>query len=212
MAPSIDQRLANQSSAIRQLNARHQQIMPALAQALRDIADLKARPRTITEDIDAIPGRRLDTIFSGEVKFTINDLGQRGKPVIIQISQDGPFIMTHYPQILWRPSLPSNTTNLGRWRPVSSYPLPTQVVSTDIIDLMYELQDGGNQRLLQNEPRGPIISRPDNVIPCAVPTEWAPASAINLYPTYNAITWDSNVPPTEGILHVDLIGYRIVNM
>lgn len=212
MAASVAQQVQNQSVALRQLNARHQQMISAVTGLMRDVADLKARPRTITEEIDAIPGRRIEAIFSGEVKFSINDLGQRGKPVIIQISQDGPFIMTHYPQILWFPSLPDNATNLGRWRPVSSYPLPTQVVSTDIIDISYELQDGGNQRLFQNEPRGPVISRPDNIIPCAVPTEWSPNTSINVYPTYKAMTWDAQVAPTEGTLHVDLIGYRIVNM
>jgi len=208
----VNAQFSNHARAIRTLGKRLSDATAVIAQMAQDIADLKSRPRTITEEIDAIPGRRLDTFFSGEVTFTIDDLGQRGKPVIIQISQDGPFIMTHLPMILWRPSAPDNATNLGRWRPVSSYPLPTQVVSTDIIDIEYELQDGGNQRLLQNEPRGPVVSRPDNVVPCAVPTEWAPNASIFIYPTYNAITWDSDVPPTEGTLHVDLIGYRIVNM
>jgi hypothetical protein len=210
---TVDQRLNSLSVACRQLNSRNQQLMAAVAGLLRDVADLKARPRTITEEIDAIPGRRIESVFSGEVTFTINDLGQRGKPVIIQISQDGPFIMCFYPMVLWRPSAPDDATNFGRWRPVRSFPLPTQVVQTDIIDIGYELQDGGNQRLFQNDVRGPILSQPDNILPCAVPTEWSPNAAINLYPTYFAIDFNgSPTPPTAGILHVDLIGYRIVNM
>jgi hypothetical protein len=31
-------------------------------------------------------------------------------------------------------------------------------------------------------------------------------------PTYLALTWNSASPPTAGVLHVDLIGYRIVNL
>jgi hypothetical protein len=74
------------------------------------------------------------------------------------------------------------------------------------------MQDGGSQRNFQNAPRGPLLSRPDNVIPCAVPTLWSPNSAIAFFPTYNKLTWNSAIPPTQGTLHVDLIGYRIVNL
>ena len=107
---------------------------------------------------------------------------------------------------------PATATNYQRWRPISTYPLPDQVVDTDIIDILYELQDGGSQRNFQNAPRGPLLSRPDNVIPCAVPTLWSPNAAIAFYPTYNKLTWDSTTPPTQGTLHVDLIGYRVVNL
>jgi hypothetical protein len=210
--PSLQEIVQNQSKAIRVLNSRLGQAMGMVQQLVGDVADLRSRPRTITEEIDAIPGRRLDMVFSGEVDFTLDDLGQRGRPVIIQISQDGPFIQCFQPLILWRPTAPTNATNLGRWRPVSTYPLPTQVVGTDIIDISYEIQDAGAQRLLQNEPRGPVISRPDNFIPLACPTEWAPNAAISVYPTYNAITFDGQVPPTAGKLYVGLVGYRIVNL
>lgn len=171
-----------------------------------------SRPRTIAEQIDALPGRRIESVFSGEVVFTADDDGQRGEPVTIQISQDGPFIETHYPMILWRPSAPDNATNFGRWRPVSTFPLPDQVVDTDIIDIMYEFSDGGNQRNFQNAPRGLVLSRPDNLVPLPVPTMFAAGATIQVFPTYNAITWDGATPPTAGILHVDLIGYRIVNL
>lgn len=176
------------------------------------INSLLTRPKTITEEIDSIPGRRIDTVLSGEVSFTIDQQGVRGNPIVIQVSQDGPFIMTHYPMAIWRPTLPTNTTNFMRWRPVTTFPLPDQVVDTDIIDLMYELQDGGAQRNFQNAPRGPLLSRPDNIVPAAVPTQWAPNAAIVFVPIYNRITWDSNTPPTQGVLHVDFPGYRIVNL
>jgi len=176
------------------------------------VGELQNRPRSVAEEIDAIEGRRMEGTLSGEIEFTIADEFQRGAPITMQVSQDGPFIMTHYPMAIWRPSGPEGATNLGRWRPVSTFPLPDQVVDTDIIDLMYELQDGGNQRLLQNQPRGPLLSRPDNIVPCPVPTLWTPNSVVQFIPTYLAFTWDGATPPTAGILHVDIPGYRIVNL
>ena len=209
---AIEQNLAKISAALRILDKRSGQLQSVVQQQASLIAELQTRPRTITEEIDQIPGRRIETVLSGEVVFDITDEGKRGNPILVQVSQDGPFVMTHYPMALWRPTLPTTATNFERWRPVSTYPLPDQVVDTDIIDLLYEMQDGGSQRNFQNAPRGPLFSRPDNVIPCAVPTLWAPNSAIAFFPTYNKITWDSEVPPTQGTLHVDLIGYRIVNL
>lgn len=211
MSP-IEQNLQKLSAALRILDKRGVQLQSVVQQQAAMLAELQTRPRTITEEIDQIPGRRIETVLSGEVVFDATDEGKRGNPVLIQVSQDGPFVMTHYPMVLWRPTLPTTATNYQRWRPVSTYPLPDQVVDTDIIDILYELQDGGSQRNFQNAPRGPLLSRPDNVIPCAVPTLWSPNSAIAFYPTYNALTWDSATPPTQGTLHVDLIGYRVVNL
>jgi hypothetical protein len=204
---------ANEQAALRQ----HAGVIRNLQKQLNDLTDafnqLQQRPQSVQEQLDATPGRRIDMILSGEITFTTDDSGQRGTPIIIQVSQDGPFVMTHYPMALWRPSLPSTATNLGRWRPVSTFPLPDQVVDTDIIDIMYELNDAGSQRFMQNNPRGPVLSRPDNIVPCPVPTLWSPNAAIQFVPIYNAITFNgSPTPPTQGILHVDLIGYRIVNM
>lgn len=176
------------------------------------VGQQQSRPRSIQEEIDAIEGRRIEGVIGGEVTFTAADVGQRAQPIIIQVSQDGPFVMTHYPMALWFPSAPTNATNLGRWRPVSTFPLPTQQVGTDIIDIQYELNDGGSQRLGQNQPRGPMLSRPDNLVPCPIPTLWAANAAIVFQPTYMSLTWNSNTPPTQGVLHVDLIGYRIVNL
>jgi hypothetical protein len=173
---------------------------------------LISRPRTVQEEIDSIPGRRIEAALCGQVQFDESDLGQRGAPVMMQVPQDGPFIQTHYPMVLWTPNAPDNATNLGRWRPVSTFPLPDQVVDTDIIDLLYEMQDGGNGRLFQNAPRGPLFSRPDNIVPVPVPTLWAPNTSVNLIPTYQGITWDSAVPPTGGTLFVTIPGYHIVNL
>jgi hypothetical protein len=208
----IEQNLQKLSAALRILDKRSSQLQSVVQQQASLLAELQTRPRTITEEIDQIPGRRIETVLAGEVVFDITDEGKRGNPILIQVSQDGPFVMTHYPMAMWRPTLPTTATNYQRWRPVSTYPLPDQVVDTDIIDLMYELQDGGSQRNFQNAPRGPLLSRPDNVVPCAVPTLWSPNSAIAFYPTYNRLTWDGTIPPTQGTLHVDLIGYRIVNL
>jgi hypothetical protein len=219
MASTTDLTVAAQqhAAAIRVLGKRQKQSEATIAQMAQALAELSSRPRTVTEEIDSIPGRRIETIFSGEVAFDAGDENTRGEPVIINISQDGPFIMTHYPMILWYPTAPDDATNLNAWRPIASFPLPTQEVSGDLIDLKYEIIDGGSQRFFQNAPRGPMVSRPDNFAPCAVPTEFAPAAVINIVPTYMRFLWnggggEGQIAPTAGILHVDLIGYRIVNL
>jgi hypothetical protein len=180
--------------------------------ALEDALRANARPHSPTEMIDAIPGRRIESAMVGEITFDATLAGKQGPPVTIQISQDGPFVSTHYPLVLWRPSAPSTATNLNRWRPVSTFPLPTQEVGQDIVDLMYQVIDGGAGRNFQNAPRGPMFSRPDAALPLPMPTLWAPAATIQFVPTYQAITWDGATPPTEGVLHVEFPGYRIVNL
>jgi len=200
------------AALIRGHNTAIRNLQQGQAQIIAALNALQSRPRTIQEEIDAIEGRRIEGVLSGEVTFTAADVGQRAAPIVFQVSQDGPFIMTHYPLCLWRPTAPTNATNLNRWRPVSTFPLPDQVVDTDIIDLLYELNDGGSQRLGQNEARGPLFSRPDNIVPCPIPTVWSPNAAILFQPTYLRLTWDGTVAPTQGTLHVDLIGYRIANL
>ena len=172
-----------------------------------------ARPRTVTEEIDAIPGRRIYFTLSQVQDFTIAQNHQRGTQMSFLVSQDGPFIQTHYPLAMWRPNAPAATTNFGRWRPVSSWPLPTQVVGADIIDLSYEVSDGGSQRNFQNLPvSAGLLSRPDNLIPLPVPTLYTPNTPIQLTPTYENILFDSTIPPTGGTLVIGLPGYRIVNL
>jgi hypothetical protein len=202
------------AAAIRILDQHVRALKQTVALQQEQLKELLTRPRTITEEIDQIPGRRIDTVLSGEITFTLSDEGRRGSPILIQVSQDGPFVMTHYPMATWRPTAPNNATYLQQWSPVSHWPLPTQQYAGNIIDIMYELTDGGNQRNFQNAPRGPLLSRPDNIVPGAVPTLWAPNSALVFTPTYNLIdfTAAAGVATTEGTLHVDFIGYRIVNL
>lgn len=194
---------------IRGLTTRLNQQQNVIAQLQRALV---TKPRTVQEEIDAIPGRRVEAALCGSVAFDLTDEGNRGQPVIMQVPQDGPFIQTHYPMVLWRPTAPTNATNLNRWRPVSTFPLPDQVVDTDIIDILYEMQDGGNGRLFQNAARGPLLSRPDNIVPVPVWTLWAPNTSVNFIPTYSSITFDGATPPTAGELYVTIPGFHIVNL
>lgn len=208
MAPSADQLAA----ALRIQATALQGAISRLNDMAARVGQMQSRPTTVQEEIDAQPGRRIESVLSGEVVFTAADVGQRATPIVIQVSQDGPFVMTHYPLVVWYPSAPSSATNFGRWRPVSSAYLPTQQVTTDFIDLKYEMNDGGSQRQMQNAARGPLFSRPDNIVPAPLPTLWSPNAAIVFQPIYLSLTWDGAVPPTAGTLHVDLIGYRIANL
>ncbi len=176
---------------------------------------------SITEEIDSIPGRRIFYNLNGEIEFDIADNGRRGQPINFLVSQDGPFIQTHYPMAIWRPSAPITATNFGLWRPVSSWPLPAQAVpasanfqlNEDIISISYEFVDGGSQRNMQNLPTPPLLSTPSNLVPLPVPTLFTPNTTIQFFPTYNSIRFsDGAVPPTEGILAIALPGYRVVNM
>lgn len=189
-----------------------QRVVAELASQRQQIASQLNKPDTIWDALNRIPGRWIESTLSGEVTFTAAAAGQRGTPVIITVSQDGPFIQTHYPMVLWFPSLPTNATNFGRWRPVSTFPLPDQVIDTDIIDLQYEMADGGSQRNFQNSPRGPLFSRPDNIVPLPSPVEWAANGTLKFTPIYQAISFNGSTPPTEGTLHVDFPGFRIVNL
>jgi hypothetical protein len=172
------------------------------------------QPRSITEEIDSIPGRRIFYHLVDRADFTAEQDGLRADPLTFLVSQDGPFVMTHYPLVTWKPNLPTNATHFGRWRPVSSWPLPDQVLDDDIIDLSYEFTDGGSQRNFQNEPAGAgPFSRPDNFVPLPVPTLFAPNSTLQFFPTYDNILFSTPAEPTTGgELSVTLIGYRIANL
>ena len=113
------------------------------------------------------------------------------------------------PALYWR------ATNLGKWSPPTSWPLPLQQnVVQDNIDLSYEFFDGGSQRAFNNEVAAPLFSRPDNLAPLPVPTLFAPNANIQFIPTYEDIFFDAiaAVPATGGQLVVTLPGYRIVNL
>lgn len=180
-----------------------------------------AGTRSITSELNSIPGRRIFYNLNGQVTFTIDDDGNRGQPINFLVSQDGPFIMTHYPMIVWRPSAPAGATLFGLWRPVSAWPLPQQAsggavpqdLDEDIISISWELVDGGSQRNMQNLPTPPVLSRPDNMVPLPVPTLFTPNTTIQIFPTYQRILFNNQAtPPTQGTLEVALPGYRIVNM
>lgn len=170
-------------------------------------------------EINAIPGRRLPFWLTGRVRFNIDDNGRRGNPVNLLISQDGPFIMTHMPMVVWRPVAPDTATMFGLWRPVSPWPLPDQFIAgtvdgdTDVISISFEMQDGGSQRNLQNERVPPTFSRPDILSPAPVPALFSPNTTIQLFPTYERILFNNaDVATTEGELVVTLPGYRVVNL
>lgn len=198
--------------------AKIRQLEQAIAQMSGQHAALfemfRARPKSITEEIDSIPGRRIFYTESDLIEFTAANDGLRGDPLTYTISQDGPFIMTHYPLAVWRPNAPENATNFGQWSPVSSWPLPTQQnASQDRIDISYEFVDGGSQRNFQNEAVGPVFSRPDNLIPLPVPTLFSPNSVIQVFPTYENILFTGpSVPTTGGLLGFFLPGYKIANL
>ncbi|MBT8452980.1 MAG: hypothetical protein KJO40_13510 [Deltaproteobacteria bacterium] len=172
------------------------------------------QPRSITQEIDSIPGRRIFYTLSDRVDFDNTLAGRRGDPLSFLVSQDGPFIATHWPLAMWKVNAPDTATNFGAWRPVSTWPLPTQELGTDLIDISWELSDSGSQRAFQNEAAGPVFSRPDNLIPLPVPTLFAPNTVIVVNPTYERIAFDTGAqePTTGGELYFGFPGYKIVNL
>lgn len=203
-------------ATVRQLVAAQNAANKSIAQLQSVITELSRRPRSIVEEIDQIPGRRILFTLSGEQTFAAAQDGQRGTPVTMLVSQDGPFVMTHYPVFSWVPSLPTNATNFGRQSPIRSFPVATQQVTTaiDVIDVSYEFVDAGSQRNFQNlTVSGQLISTADNMIPLPVPTLFAPNTTIQVTPTYLNIAFGAPATPTtQGTLHIDLPGYRIVNL
>ena len=173
-------------------------------------------PKSITHELDSIPGRRIFYNLSATQEFDETLAGQRAQPMNFLVSQDGPYVMTHYPLVIWRPSAPSTATRFGQWRPVSTWPLPVQSVNEDRIDLSYEFVSGGSQRNFNNLPAGPIFSRPDAMAPLPVPTLFTPNEVIQSIFTYQSIFFapavGQEVATTQGTLQVTLPGYRIVNM
>lgn len=186
----------------------------ALQGKLQEFIDAcESQPRSITEEIDSIPGRRIFYTLSGRLDFTAAQDGLRGEPIAFAVSQDGPFIATHYPLVMWKPNAPDNATHFGRWRPVASWPLPDQILDDDIVDLSYEVDDTGSQRNFQNEAAGPLFSRPDNLVPLPVPTLFAPNTTIRFTPTFENILFGTpEVPTTGGELYVGWPGYKIANL
>lgn len=186
-----------------------------------ELAEVKAlcasRPRSVTEEIDAIQGRRIFYSLVAAQLFDATKDGQRGDTMTFLVSQDGPFIATHYPLVMWKPTAPTSATDFGRWRPVSTWPLPDQVLDTSIIDISYEMNDSGGQRNFQNLPvPAGLLSRPDNLIPFPVPTLYSSNTVVGFIPTYENILFDTSgeggTAATQGQLIVAIPGYRIVNL
>ena len=183
--------------------------------------DQVAAQSSINSEIFEIEGRPLAYNLTGEVLFTAQDQGQRGTGIIMEISQDGPFIQTHYPVCMWRPTLPANAENLGMWRPVNPYPLDTQAaiaavpidLNSDIISISYEMADSGSERNLQNAAILPLLSPAHDPRPLPVWNLYTPNATLTFTPTYNAIRFNNvTVAPTQGSLQVVIPGFRIVNM
>lgn len=211
--------MQNLSEIVKNLAARSRILESALKKITADhnelLSKIESQPRSISEEIDSIPGRRIFYNFVDNIDFTTAQEGTRGEPLTFLVSQDGPFIATHYPMVAWKPNAPATATNFGQWSPVASWPLPAQQnADQDRIDLSYEVIDGGSQRNFQNAAAGPVFSRPDNLIPLPCPTLFAPNTVIQIFPTYENILFDATaaVPATGGELVMVIPGYKIVNM
>lgn len=169
------------------------------------------KPMGPEDIINCIPGRRTLFNFMGYQDFTASNDGTRGTPINFLVSMDGPFIMTHYPMIMWKSTLPTNATDFGRWRPVSTWPVPDQVLDTNIVDISYEIQDTGPSRNFQNDtaPAG-MLSMPGALLKLPVPTKFEPNSTISLTVFYENILFEGSTPTTGGKLAVCLPGYKIL--
>jgi len=203
-------------SALSQIFAQHRELRRELSTVRAEYKAFldaqKARPMSVADQINTMKGRRIPYMLNGTAEFTIDDLSRRGTAINFLVSQDGPFIWTHYPLVAWRPSGPANATNLGRWRPVASWPLPTQQLTTDFVDISYEMQDSGTQRAYQNLPNGTgPLSRPDNIVPLPEWSVVAPNSVLTFTPIYEAINFGGATATDTGLLHVSFIGFRVVN-
>lgn len=164
------------------------------------------------DEFSFIAGRRVHFVLAGDVNFVgTTDDGNQGQPIALAVSQDGPFIWTHWPLIMWRPNLPTTATNFGQWRPVYHGPLPTQQVTTDFISISYTLEDTGAGRLLQSERIPPAQSRVDDLKPLPRPMMLEPNSTLIFTPFYEDINLNSGgTATTGGTLVVAFPGYKII--
>lgn len=202
------------------------EIQRSLAQALApleaELAALRKENASLREvipkieDANSIPGRRIFFTMQQNQAFTSSTALGSGQPMFFPQLKDGYFVMTHYPCLIWKPT---NGVNNGMWRPVSSSPLPTQTISSDIIDVGYELLDVGPNRFMQNSGvlTGNVVctsllTRPDAFVQLPLPAIFAINTVLALIPTYNEFTFASGeTPTTAGKLYALLAGYKIVN-
>ena len=189
----------------------------------QEVAMLKAtgKPTSPEDALNAIQGRRMTYWFVGTQTFTTAQDGLRGNPINFLVSQDGPFVLTHAPIAIWRPTLPTTATNFGRWRSISSWPsnsgFPTQDDTTnntwtdDVVDLSWELIDGGSQRNMQNLPApAAALSTVNELKKLPCPTKFETNTTIQFIPTYENIVFGGATPTTQGTMVIALPGYRIV--
>jgi hypothetical protein len=208
--------MASFEAVIRKVVGRITSLEAYVNQRFAEVAELTKHAKSLNEEIGSIPGRRIFYSLVGSLTFTAAQAGTLGNPIQFLVSQDGPFVGTHYPLVCWKPSAPAGATNFGRWSPVTSWPLPTQQVGAnqDSIDLSYQVADGGSQRNFQNATVPPLFSRPDNVVLLPMQTLWSPNSQIQFVPTFEDINFAAGAatPTTGGTLVVAFPGYRIANL
>ena len=76
---------------------------------LREIVN--SAPISPTYEIDRLPGRRVFFHYVQTQDFTTTQDGTRGSDMTFRVSQDGPFVMTHYPVAMWRSTVPVTSTS-----------------------------------------------------------------------------------------------------
>lgn len=185
----------------------------ALSALIRKLSsDLQNIKRNGADPFAHIPGRRVWYVLAQQQTFNVaNQNGQAGQAMNLQVSEDGPFVATHFPVFAWKPSLPANATNFGQWRPVFHGPLPTQAVTTDLISISYQLNDSGSGRNLQSQYIPPVTSRLDRLCPLPFPTIFKRAGVLQCTPFYEDIDFNSSgTATTAGTLVVAIPGYKIV--
>ncbi len=202
-------------ACLHELSSAQRELMEIYTDYLAFNQALARRPRTLQDALDSIPGRRVLYNLVANLTFDAEDVQQPMAPMTFPIFQDGAFVMTHYPHVLWKPSAPAAATRLGQWRPVTTWTLADQVEPLDRVDLSYTMFSGGSQRNLQNPPflAGPLFSRPDHVMPLTAPTLFTPNDIIQFVPFFESIVFSaSGTATTAGDLRVTLLGYKIVSM
>lgn len=185
---------------------------------LRRTTDTLHRMFPQTEDLNAIAGRRM--YYTAVARNTITNTGNGSvnNPLTIQVPRDGFFVMTHYPVLMWKVTTSGTATDVGKWRPVSSNPLPDQIVNTDFLDISYTLKDAGPERFMQNDTQTPalsippavlpgLLSTPDNMIALPLPAKFDPGSVIVMNVRFEKFTWTA---VTAGQMVVMFPGYKIV--
>lgn len=197
-----------------------------LAPYLAELSALQAENEVLreympkTENVNNIPGRRMFFTLRGQQTITTANDGLRGQPMFMSVGQDGPFVMTSYPVIMWKPTASEATPlAVGKWRPIASWPLPDQVSTTNTMDVSYEITDVGPGRNMQggnasNQVTVPVpvvpslISRPNNVLPLPLPQVFDANTVIQCVLTFNDMNWTTL---TSAQVRVELPGYKIIN-